>query len=140
MALEKLSWLWPLLVRLTVGLLFVSTGWTAVRSLDEVTAFFVVLHIPAAGFFAVLVSFTELVCGLLLVLGLGARLAAVPLIVTMTVAILTAKIGKIHGVPDLLRQIEFLYIVMLVAIVIAGPGAVSIDRYLVRHQSTLRSS
>src|SRR5579862_1334905 len=86
--LARIDWLAPLLGRLAVGLLFLSTGWGKVNSLDKVTQFFETLGIPAPGFNAVLVGYSELICGALLVAGLLTRLATLPLIVSMVIAIL----------------------------------------------------
>jgi uncharacterized membrane protein YphA (DoxX/SURF4 family) len=80
-----------LLARLGVGLLFLSTGWGKVHSIPKVTGFFMSLGIPLPGLNAVVVAYSELLCGTALVVGLFARLATVPLIVSMIVAILTAK-------------------------------------------------
>ena len=71
----------PLLARLVVGIVFVTSGWGKVHNLEKVTAFFTELHIPAPAFQAVFVSYVELVCGSLLLVGLAARLSAIPLIV-----------------------------------------------------------
>lgn len=130
--LSRLTWLPPLLVRVTVGVLFVSTGWKAVHSLDDVTAFFSELGIPLASANAVLVSFGELICGLLLVVGFASRLAAVPLVIFMIVALATAKAPKIHGLTDLLMQAELGYVVMLVGIAIVGAGSISVDGWRAR--------
>jgi putative oxidoreductase len=116
-----------LVARLTVGVLFVSTGWGKVHNLAKVTEYFGELHIPAPAFNATLASFTELGCGALLVLGLASRLAAAPLMVTMTVAILTAKLAEIHGLPDLFGEVEWTYLVLLLVIVVFGPGKASLD-------------
>jgi putative oxidoreductase len=116
-----------LVARLTVGVLFVSTGWGKVHNLANVTEYFVELHIPAPAFNAVLASWTELLGGTLLVLGLASRLAALPLMVTMTVAILTALSDKIHSVPDLFGQVEWTYLVLLFVVVVFGPGKASVD-------------
>ncbi len=109
-----------------------STGWGKVHNLDKVTAFFTSLGIPAPGFHAVLVGYSELLCGTALVLGLLTRLATVPLVVSMIVAILTAKRPDLHGLFDLVGFDEFTYLVVLVMIAILGPGAVSADAVLVR--------
>lgn len=130
--LERISWLAPLLGRFAVGLLFVSTGWGKVHSLDKVTHFFVTLHIPAPGLNAVVVAYSELICGSLLLLGLFTRLATVPLIVSMIVAILTAKLGDIHSVFDLVGADEFTYLCVLIMLALIGPGKASLDRLLVR--------
>jgi putative oxidoreductase len=128
--LDRLKWLAPLLGRLAVGLLFMSTGWGKVHSIPKVTEFFESLHIPAPGLNAVVVGYSELVGGTLLVVGLATRLAALPLIVSMVVAILTAKLPDLHNVFDLVGFDEFTYLVVLVMIAIIGPGAVSLDHLL----------
>jgi len=93
-----------------------------VHSIPKVTAFFQSLGIPAPGLNAVVVGYTELIGGALLVVGLGTRLATLPLIVSMIVAILTAKLGDLHNVFDLVGFDEFTYLVVLVMILIIGPG------------------
>ena len=130
--LEKLQWLAPLLGRLAVGLVFMSTGWGKVHSIEKVTGFFTSLGIPAPHFHAILVGYSELLCGTALVLGLLARLATIPLIVSMIVAILTAKRPELHNVFDLVGFDEFTYLVVLVMIAILGPGALSVDAMLVK--------
>jgi putative oxidoreductase len=128
--LGRLQWLAPLVGRLAVGLLFLSTGWGKVHSLDKVTHFFETLHIPAPGLNAVVVGYSELICGALLVLGLFTRLATFPLIMSMIVAILTAKLADLHGLFDLVGFDEFTYLCVLVMIAVIGPGKVSLDRLL----------
>jgi putative oxidoreductase len=130
--LGRLQWLAPLVGRLAVGLLFMSTGWGKVHSLDKVTHFFESLGIPAPGLNAVVVGYSELIGGTLLVIGLLTRLATVPLIVSMIVAILTAKRADLHGLFDLVGFDEFTYLCVLVMIAIIGPGRVSIDHVLVK--------
>jgi putative oxidoreductase len=129
---ERGRWLAPLVGRLAVGLLFLSTGWGKVHSLDKVTSFFVKLGIPAPGLNAVVVGYSELICGALLVIGLCTRLATLPLIVSMVVAILTAKLSDIHGLFDLVAADEFTYLCVLVMLAIIGPGELSLDHILVR--------
>jgi len=126
-ALGRLGWLPPLLARITIGVVFVSTGWGKVHNLGKVTEFFARLGIPAPSFNAALVGYCELICGMLLLLGLATRFATVPLIVTMIVALATAKAGDIHGLQDLLGTIEFVYIPLLVYLALLGPGALAVD-------------
>ena len=125
---ERLSFLGPTLARLTLGVVFITSGWGKLQGLDKVTQFFTELGIPAPGFNAVLASTAEFVCGGLLLVGLLSRLASIPLIVTMIVAILTAKRDALHGVADLLGFEEWTYIVMALWIAVAGPGPLSLDR------------
>ncbi len=121
--LDRVRWLAPLLGRLAVGLLFMSTGWGKAHSIPKVTHFFETLGIPAPGLNAVVVAYSELLGGSALVLGLFTRLATIPLIVSMIVAILTAKLSDLHGIFDLVGFDEFTYLVVLVMIAIIGPGA-----------------
>lgn len=121
-----------LLARLSVGLVFVSTGWGKVHDIPKVTGFFQELHIPAPGLNAVVVAYSELVGGTLIVLGLLARLATVPLIVSMIVAILTAKLGDIHGIFDLVSADEFTYLCMLIVILVLGPGKIALDTFVAK--------
>jgi putative oxidoreductase len=123
----RLAWLAPLLGRITLGVLFMSTGWGKVHHLDKVTEYFAELHIPAPGFNATLVSYVELIGGALLLLGVWAQLAAIPLIVSMCVAIITAKHDEVHSLPDLFGLVEWTYLVLLVWVAIAGAGKVSLD-------------
>jgi putative oxidoreductase len=129
-AIDRAAWVAPLLGRLAVGLLFESTGWGKVHDIAKVTLFFTKLGIPAPEFNAVLVGYSELICGTLLVLGLFTRLATVPLAVSMVVALLTAKGGEIHGLYDLVGADEFTYLTVLVMIALIGPGPVAIDRFV----------
>lgn len=138
--LEGLQWFALLLGRLAVGLLFMSTGWGKVHDLEKVTHFFEQLGIPAPGFHAVLVGYSELICGTLLVLGLVTRFATIPLIVSMIVAILTAKRADLHGVFDLVGFDEFTYLCVLLMIGVLGPGAASLDHVLARRLGWSQSS
>ncbi len=126
----------PLLARLTIGVVFAESGWGKVHHLDTVAEYFKELGIPAPAIQAALVSTVELVCGSLVLLGLGTRVASVPLIATMAVALLTAKASEIAGLSDLLGTIELCYALLLAWLVTAGPGAVSLDHAIARRGST----
>jgi putative oxidoreductase len=130
--LERAEALPPLLARVSVGLVFVTTGYGKLQNLERVTAFFDSLGIPAPGFHAPFVATTEIFCGLLLVLGFATRFASVPLIVTMIVAIRTALWAELEGVIDLLGRQEFLFIVLLSWLSVAGAGVISVDAGIAR--------
>jgi putative oxidoreductase len=129
---DRLAFAPALLARLSVGGAFAATGWGKLHNLPTVTEFFTELGIPAPGFHAMFVSSVELVGGSLLVIGLGSRLAAIPLIATMIVATATAKAADIAGFLDLFGTIEFCYAALLAWIAISGPGAASLDRLISR--------
>ena len=156
--LRKVEWTGPLLVRLTLGLVFVGTGWGKLQDLDKVTQFFESLNIPAPGLQARLVSSIEFGGGLLLIAGLGTRIVSMLLIGVMAVAIWTAKLPELEGVTtfvttiksthnplsigsalysaagDLAGTSEFAYLAMLVWLVVSGGGAASVDRLLARRR------
>jgi putative oxidoreductase len=133
---NRLVWLGPLLVRLTVGTAFVLTGWGKLHDLAKITGYFESLHIPLAGPQAVMVSTIEFVGGLLLIVGLGTRIVSLLLIGVMTVAILTAKLGEADGFVDFLTSlpssIELTYLVTFVWLLLGGAGAASIDHLVAR--------
>src|SRR5438067_2388770 len=85
---SRLDWLPLLFVRLCLAAVFIPTGWGKLHDLAKVTDFFTELGIPWPHLNAVVVAVSELGCGALLLVGALSRLAAMPLIVSMTIAIL----------------------------------------------------
>jgi putative oxidoreductase len=133
------NWL-PLTVsRFAVGWIFFQSGWGKLHDLSKVTDFFTQLGLPAPAFQAAFTSTTEFVCGALLLLGLGTRLAAVPLIITMVVAIRTALWDQVDSLGALFGLAEFLYIVLLLGLATNGAGPLSID-WLLEHRAERRPS
>jgi putative oxidoreductase len=127
-----LAWLPPTLARLTVGWIFLWSGWGKLHALDGVIEFFGQLGIPYPELQAPFASATELVCGALLLAGLCTRIASVPLIVVMLVAIATAQRENVAALGDLFGLSEYLYVTLLVWLAIAGPGPLSLDAALLR--------
>lgn len=132
--ISSLAFAPPLLARLVIGVVFTGSGWGKLHNLGQVTQYFASLGIPFPELQAPFVASVELVCGALLLVGLGTRLAAVPLIGTMVVALATALAPKIDGLGALFGLSEFLYIALLVQLAIGGAGAASLDRLLARSQ------
>lgn len=131
----------PLLARIVIGLVFVKTGWGKLHHIDSVVEYFRSLGIPAPEIQAPFAASMEFACGLLVLCGLF--LAAVPLIVIMMVAMKTAKAGDFTDAHDPIEWLnvlfglsEFLYVVLLVWIAVAGAGAASLDRVLFRGKRT----
>ena len=122
-----LRWLPPTVARLTIGLVFLQTGWGKLSNLPKVVAFFTELGIPAPQLQAPLAATAEFACGALILVGLFTRVASLPLIGTMLVAILTAKRADIHELSDLLGMEEYLFIVVLLWLGAYGAGPLSLD-------------
>lgn len=86
------------LVRIAVGVVFVGEGVQKFLYPDALGAGrFTKIGIPAPGVMGPFVGAVELVCGALLLVGLLTRLAAVPLIIDMIVAIVSTKIPILIG-------------------------------------------
>ena len=75
-----------------------------------------------------LVIFAEAVCSSLLVVGFMTRLAAIPLMITMGVAMLI-----IHALdPFQVKELAFVYGIGFLTIFLAGPGWISLDAWFGR--------
>lgn len=126
----KLNWLPPLLARISIGSIFIIAGWGKIHNIQKVIGYFTDLGIPLPELHANLVAYTELTCGSLIIIGLLTRLVSIPLMITMIVAILTAKRSEIGGATDLLGLDEFIYIIFFIWLIIGGAGKISVDALL----------
>jgi putative oxidoreductase len=129
---SRLTWLAPLLARVTVGWVFATTGWGKLNNLQKVIDYFSDLGIPYPQIQASFASANEFVCGVLVLLGLATRVASIPLIVVMLVAIRTAQWENVDSTAALLGLVEWSYIVIFAWLAIAGPGPVSLDALIAR--------
>jgi putative oxidoreductase len=76
-----------------------------------------------------LAIFAELVCGLLLVLGLFTRFAALNLVITMAVAFFVAHAATLAPGPKS-GELAFIYLAGFIALLVAGGGRYSLDAKL----------
>ncbi|HBZ71032.1 MAG TPA: DoxX family protein [Deltaproteobacteria bacterium] len=127
---NRLDWLPPLLLRLFVGYFFFETGWGKIHNLDAFAERFAGWGIPHPYFNAVLSAYTELIGGALVAVGLLTRIAAIPLIINMLVAIVTVKLASVSSLNDFVELDEPLYLLSFFWLLIAGPGMVSLDSFL----------
>ena len=123
-----------LAVRLYWGWQLIQTGWGKLSDIDKVINFFTTLGIPAPALNAYFVSALEFGGGILLLLGLGSRLIAAPLVINMLVAYITADreaLLSIFSSPDKFTgaaPYTFLFASLLV--LVFGPGRFSVDAFL----------
>lgn len=75
-----------------------------------------------------LAIFAEFFCAVLLILGIGTRLAVIPLIVTMLVALTVYH----RQDPWAVKELSAIYLAGFVSIFICGGGGFSLDRVLSR--------
>jgi putative oxidoreductase len=125
-----LLWLAPLFARITVGWVFLWSGWGKLNDLPQVTENFVGWGIPFPHFFTPLTSGIEFFGGMFLLLGLLTRISAGALGVTMIVAIKSAKWADVNSLETLLGFDEFEYLALFLWLAIAGPGKLSLDHLL----------
>jgi len=121
-----------LLIRILVGWVFVSEGVQKFLFPGQLGAGrFEMIGIPAPQVMAPFVGVVEIVCGALLLAGLLTRLATIPLLVDMAVAIATTKIPMLvkSGMWAMLHEarVDFSMVLGLVFLLITGPGTLSLD-------------
>lgn len=134
------AWTAMLLVRLVPGAVFLSEGLQKFLFPDALAAGrFAKIGIPAPELFGPFAGAVETVCGLLLVLGLLTRLATIPLIVDMLLALALTKIPMLwggsaekpsaHGFWDFAHEarVDYSMLLTLVAVLLVGAGGWSVD-------------
>jgi putative oxidoreductase len=126
-----------LLIRLMVGWVFLSEGIQKFLFPEALgVGRFMKIGIPSPHFFAPFVGDVEIICGALLMLGLLTRLAAIPLLIDITVAILTTKIPMLakSGFWAAMHEARTDYCMWLgsLFILLVGAGSISLDARLSR--------
>lgn len=130
-----------LALRLLFGWQFVLTGWGKLTNLERTAGFFESLGLPAPAFMVGLVGLTELVGGVLLLAGFGARWAAAALAFTMGMAYLTAHAQEgFASLEAFTQQAPFAFLVASLIVLAFGAGAWSLDGGLRRLSSRRRGA
>jgi putative oxidoreductase len=128
----------PLLLalRLIFGWGLFQTGKGKLEHIDRFTDFLTHLHIPMPAANAHFVASLECVGGLLLLLGLAARLIGVPLIINFIVAYLTADrdavVNFFKDQDAFTNAAPFLYLLVSLIVLAFGPGLFSLDALIAR--------
>jgi putative oxidoreductase len=137
--LQHYEWMGILTARLVVGILFAVSGGGKLfvpSRRDEMLRTLRAAGIPAPKVNAVFVSLVEFVCGILLVLGLLTPLSCLLLCGDMVVALGTSVLPRIKAsslaewLGAVLYLPEVLYLVILVWLLLSGPGWFSVDYWL----------
>jgi putative oxidoreductase len=121
-----------ILIRLMVGWVFLSEG---IQKFLFPSALgvgrFTKIGIPDPQFFAPFVGVVEIVCGALLIVGLLTRLAAIPLLIDISVAIVTTKIPMLPkaGFWSTMHEArtDFCMLLGLMFLLVVGAGRLSFD-------------
>ena len=130
--LHGVRWLGPLVMRVVFGYFWLDTGIAKVQNIAGFTQRFVGWGIPFPAFSATLSAWTELVGGLLLMLGLLTRLVCIPMLINMAVAVALVVSSNLMGLDDYVEADEVVYSLIFLWLLIAGPGKVSVDTLLAR--------
>ena len=124
------------LIRLAVGLIFFTQGILKYTDPKMGVLRFARIGFSHPGFAAHFVGTFEIVCGLLVLLGLWTRVAAIPLLIVISTAIVTTK------VPELFRpnegfwfmvsdaRTDFAMLCSLLFLILLGGGTWSVDSRL----------
>ena len=127
-----------ILIRLAVGLIFLTQGILKFIDPHMGVVRFARIGFPHPYFTAHFVGTFEIVCGLLVLLGLWTRAAAIPLLIVISTAIATTKIPELfrasqgfwYMVSD--ARTDFAMFCSLVFLILVGGGTWSLDA---RHSS-----
>src|SRR5437879_2495995 len=126
-----------LLIRILVGWVFLSEGVQKFLFPDSLgVGRFVKIGIPWPQVMAPFVGVVEIVCGALLLVGLITRLASIPLLIDICVALYSTKIVTLakNGLWSTLHEArtDLSMLVGLIFLLLVGGGTLSLDARLLR--------
>jgi putative oxidoreductase len=127
-----------LMIRLILAAVFIYHGgqklfgWFGGHGLQGFAGNLEGLHIPYPMVAAVLSGGTEFLGGVILLLGTGTRLAAVPMAFNMAVACATVHLAKGFAAQNGGMEYPLTLGVVLLALVLLGPGRITVGRIFSR--------
>ena len=127
-----------ILIRLMVGVVFLSEGIQKFLFTETLGAGrFEKIGLPSPEFLGSFVGSFEIVCGFLILLGLLTRLAAIPLIIIMLVAIATTKSEVLaeKGFWEMMHgsRTDWAMLLGSIFLLIEGGGNSSVDKILTKN-------
>jgi len=124
----------PIFIRIAVGLIFFTQGILKYTDPHMGVERFTRIGFPHPAFTAHFVGAFEIVCGLLVLLGVYARIAAVPLLIIICTAIVTTKIPELtrsgQGVWFMVSdaRTDFAMLMCLLFLLVSGSGPSGFNR------------
>jgi len=112
-----------LLLRLCVGVLMMNHGYDKLVHFNKYQHGFMNFLGLGSTVSLGLVVFAELFCALFIIIGLFTRLTAIPLIITMSVALFKAHNADFFGDGEMAA----LYLTGYLVLLFVGPGKISVD-------------
>ena len=116
-----------LLFRLILAIGFYEPAMMKLKNLSGIAEWFGSMNYPLPGVSAFLAMVTEVLGVVLITLGLGTRVIAIPMMFVMLIAIFTVHISNGFAAGDNGFEIPLYYFLMLFALVVYGPGKISVD-------------
>jgi len=125
------------LIRILAGTVFISEGtqkflYPEVRGVGR----FIKIGLPAPEFLSYFVASFEITCGILVLAGVLTRLASVPLVIIMLVAIASTKIPILinEGFWEMAHaaRTDWSMLICSVILLLIGAGKYSLDSYLIK--------
>ncbi|MEO5909056.1 MAG: DoxX family protein [Ginsengibacter sp.] len=112
-----------LVLRIATGLLLANHGYAKLVKFSSLKYKFMnFMHLGSTVSLS-LIIFAELVCGILLILGLFTRFACIPIIIGMIVVVFVASHGQIFDAGEK----GMVYLAATLTILLCGPGKISVD-------------
>lgn len=115
-----------LLLRIAAGALIIPHGYSKLKSFSKDSASFADPFHIGSSLSLSLTIFAEFFCGMLIVLGLFTRLAAIPLVIAMAVVVFYVHNSTFFGKGEL----PTLFLAIFMAILLIGPGRASLDNMI----------
>lgn len=120
-----------LFLRVFIGILMMTHGLAKLNHFDQMANSFLDPIGWGSKISLIMIIFAELGCSILLILGLFTRLAIIPLLFSMSIAILVA-----HGAdPFSAKEMAVLYAGVYFVLFFTGGGTLSIDNFIYKKLS-----
>lgn len=136
-SLQKLKDLPPLFMRIILAIGFYGPAMMKLKNFNNIVEWFGSIGIPFPTLNAYLATTTETLGFVLLFLGLGTRIIAIPLMITMVVAIVTVHLGHGFEAGNNGFEIPLYYFIMLFTLLIYGSGKYSLDYLLNKNKKLI---
>lgn len=129
---ERLSHGFLLFVRLFWGIQFAYVGWQKLQNLGATTANFTSAGLPDPALMASVVGYIELICGIAMAVGFLSRIATLPLIITMLVALFTVHKAFLTAPLNVIHEAPFNFLMASLTVFCFGPGRLSLDQTMMK--------
>ena len=112
-----------LTLRVGISVFMIHHGYGKMQHFTEMQEKFINFFGFSGSISLCLIIFAELFCSIAVLVGLLTRLALVPLVITMLVALIVAHNGEAFGDGESAT----IYLIIYISLLLAGPGRYSLD-------------